>query len=288
VQLLGGDGQLVAELRGVVCQAVGSAPPQRRHRDDLLYHYRWIPRPLQSEGNGCGEMPDPEQIAAIVQPEFSGWAESAQRRRYYEQLKPAMADLCVVYLLEMLDRLGHPLLAGERISTLALTDELGIATQHTKLFGRMIQILAEAGVLAASDGDWVVVGRQERLSATALWRSLFERWPGFLAELTLLRRCGERLRADSRSCLSGLADGFFAQSRSGARDTERAGAPARRSARPDPRDRCGHRRIYRPYSSGAASGSFTICFHGCLSTVPVRRGAEVSAVSIRRVPQARY
>jgi NADPH:quinone reductase-like Zn-dependent oxidoreductase/SAM-dependent methyltransferase len=193
VQLLGGDGQLVAELRGVVCQAVGSAPPQRRHRDDLLYHYRWIPRPLQSEGNGCGEMPDPEQIAAIVQPEFSGWAESAQRRRYYEQLKPAMAELCVVYLLEMLDRLGHPLLAGERISTLALTDELGIATQHTKLFGRMIQILAEAGVLAASDGDWVVVGRQERLSATALWRSLFERWPGFLAELTLLRRCGERL-----------------------------------------------------------------------------------------------
>ena len=62
----------------------------------------------------------------------------------------------------------------------ALADQLGVVAEHRRLFGRL---------LAALTRDDVSFPR----SAEQLWKEIWERYPGALAELVMIRPCGRQL-----------------------------------------------------------------------------------------------
>jgi microcystin synthetase protein McyG len=155
---------------------------------DLLYEVAW-------------ESIDREPTAALKDP--STWAGSLTGRlraladahgmAAYDALIPRMDVAARDSIVTALRALGAPLQPGDRFSAPALFDSLRIAERHRRLFGRLIGILREDGVVA-DDGDVLRVERRvEATEADAAWERLQIDFPQFATELLLVRRCAASL-----------------------------------------------------------------------------------------------
>ena len=89
--------------------------------------------------------------------------------------------------------LGSKFQPGTRFSTALIAKELGIIDRHRRLFGRMLDILAEEGVLRKVESDWEVIIAPQEMNPSEHLRLLLDRYLPAEAELTLLGRCGSRL-----------------------------------------------------------------------------------------------
>ena len=123
------------------------------------------------------------------------------------------------YALEGLESLGWHREAGAVVDPSRLRRQLKVVADHEKLFGRLLQMMAEAGVLkprVAGSGSWVVaMGVDDVLpeglvaDPQALGERLLRRHEHGTHELGLLMRCGQALtdvlrgRADPLDVLFG-------------------------------------------------------------------------------------
>jgi acyl transferase domain-containing protein/ubiquinone/menaquinone biosynthesis C-methylase UbiE/acyl carrier protein len=110
--------------------------------------------------------------------------------RSYQAALRALETLSVHYVSAAFRNLGWELRRGERFSAEARADELGITQRHRRLFSRLLEILAEEGIVASVGPEWEVTDPAAARPAERLLlsgRALVE------AELALLERCGEKL-----------------------------------------------------------------------------------------------
>lgn len=184
VQILDHDGTAVAEIKGLRLQAIeGMSDTSGFVGDDHLYEYRWKPEPHAGRSSHVEAdwLPSPETIAPSLQKEAARLGSQLDRPHFYEMIRPQLDRLAVAYIRQALNQLGAHTHAGQPVAKERLADQLGISFQHRRLFHRMMEIVEEArGLPVVSDSH-------------GLWRELMARWPGYLAELTLIRRCGEQL-----------------------------------------------------------------------------------------------
>ena len=124
---------------------------------DLLYEVVWRDRPL------ADPMPAADFLleAAEVAERTGTLSEHLEREGVaFADRAGLLADLerlSHAYALAALDRLGWRRRAGDHVDVEDLRQRLGVADQHRRLFGRLLEMLAEAGVLAPADGDgWTV------------------------------------------------------------------------------------------------------------------------------------
>ena len=205
---------------------------------DLLYEVVWRPKPLG------GGMPPADFLAGAA-------AVAGGTRPFAEYLTeegvetPDRADflqdlerLCRAYVLAALERLGWHRQAGATIRPQDLRRQLKIVDEHQRLFGRLLQILSEAGVLTPSgegNAEFVIEAGagdpppdESLANPEGLVEQLAGRYPHGINELGLLRRCGSAL-AD---VLQGSVDPLpllFSEEEPGAADLYQK-APASRAA----------------------------------------------------------
>jgi acyl transferase domain-containing protein/SAM-dependent methyltransferase len=112
----------------------------------------------------------------------------------YASFMDALDQVCALYVSRALREMGFRAEAGDRASRDALAASLGIAPRHLRLFGRLLEILAEDGVLAADASGAIEVLRPpaEGDGDRAL-DALLERFPATRAELALVRRSARSL-----------------------------------------------------------------------------------------------
>ena len=205
---------------------------------DLLYEVVWRPKPLS------GGMPPADFLASAAAVaggtrSFADYladegVETPDRADFLEDLE----RLSRAYVLAALERLGWDRKAGATIRPQDLRRQLKIVDEHQRLFGRLLQMLSEAGVLTPSSGGnekfVIEVGVGDPLpdeslaNPEGLVEQLAGRHPHGINELGLLRRCGSAL-AD---VLQGSVDPLpllFSEEGPGAADLYQK-APASRAA----------------------------------------------------------
>ncbi len=160
------DGVLLGELTGY---AVKRATPEAllsaiEGVDDLLYEVAWRDRPLESAVLAADFFPSPSGVASGAQL-FTGYLTDAgvdpQGRN------ALLADLerwSWARALATLEELGWKRVPGDRVESEDLREQLGVLPEHTRLFRRMLEMVARSGVLEESgDGFVVVVGPEDPL-----------------------------------------------------------------------------------------------------------------------------
>ncbi|HLF25325.1 MAG TPA: SDR family NAD(P)-dependent oxidoreductase [Anaerolineae bacterium] len=197
VRVLDEAGQIVAELIGLRLKRADRDSLQRlapapRARDfaDWLYTVEWKPKPLARD-NSADFVPDLASLADRVQPRVAPL--SAQHGlSAYADLMPRLETLSSAYALQALRQLGWEPRAGEGMAVAGLAQRLGIIAAHHRLFGRLLEILGEEGILQRDEHEWAVARTPDPVDPQPLQTELAARFPDS-AEAKLLGRCGSNL-----------------------------------------------------------------------------------------------
>ena len=184
---------------------------------DLLYEVVWREQLLPSGIQPAGFLEGPETIGSRFGTFPDYLAAEGVRPEERAALLRDLDRLGAAYVLAALERLGWHRRAGAAVEAEALCDEMGIVVQHRRLFGRLLGIMAEAGIVKREpDGGLAVaVGLGDELPDAAFGDP--ERLAEQLRvlhlhganELGLLERCGGALaevlqgRTDPLSLLFG-------------------------------------------------------------------------------------
>ena len=109
----------------------------------------------------------------------------------YQQASAVLEDLSVEYVLGAFRALGWEPKPGERFSYEVKIKQLGVARTQRRLFNRLLEILAEEGIVVRSGATWEVTAQAAAVRpATQIAPSSRS---VLAAELALLERCGPRL-----------------------------------------------------------------------------------------------
>lgn len=136
-----------------------------------------------------GAAADPDMIARRLTPRAEDLVVEHGATEYEPGL-PLLDDLCRVLIVRALRELGAPLVAGDRLDPGTLRQELGVRDEHGRLFGRMLGILGEDGVLAERAGALTVTETPPDEDPVSVADALGREAPALQAEAELTLRCG--------------------------------------------------------------------------------------------------
>ena len=220
------SGVLIGELSGFMVKRATRAALLSAVEgvQELLYEVVWRESTLAPGLLPADFLPSPGEVAD----RWDLFSDYLAAEGVDAGLRPAwLADLsCMArhFALSALEKLGWERKAGTAVDPEDLRQRLGVLDEHSRLFRRMLEILARAGVLAAADEGFVVVvgageplpegipGNPEQFAAQVSERyayasseiGIFRRSAGALAEvlrgeedpLSLLFGSGEPSAAD--------------------------------------------------------------------------------------------
>jgi acyl transferase domain-containing protein/NADPH:quinone reductase-like Zn-dependent oxidoreductase/NAD(P)-dependent dehydrogenase (short-subunit alcohol dehydrogenase family)/acyl carrier protein len=167
---------------------------------DLFYEVVWRDRPLLPGMLPADFLPRPSAIAADSEPFPRYLAAEGVDAASRDSLLADLERLAWGYARLALDRLGWVRKAGEKVEPDALRQQLGVASEHGRLFRRMLEMLAKTGVLEESGDDFVVaVGSDSGLPKAmpgdpeGLADDMEGLYPHGITEIGLFRRSGGAL-----------------------------------------------------------------------------------------------
>ncbi|HEY7512523.1 MAG TPA: acyltransferase domain-containing protein, partial [Vicinamibacteria bacterium] len=169
---------------------------------DWMYDVAWRPRPLRAEAAEAAGAAA-AQVAEAIGPEArrllgdDGVAAAAAAL-------PELEAVATGFVHRALAALGCDLRPGRRFGA-GEAAAWGVLDRHQRLFGRLLDMLVEDGVLRPVDGGWEVLVEPPTADPEAGARALASRTRVGAAELELVRRCGERLADVLRGRADALA-----------------------------------------------------------------------------------
>ncbi len=168
--------------------------------DDLLYEVVWQERALPPGVQPADFFPDPAAVKARARllPDYLRDAGVDPRSR--DALLADLERWSQSFAIANLDRLGWVRKVGERVRPEELRKALNVNAEHERLFRRMLEMAARAGVLAEEDDTFVVRSGSGDPWPAALPEDperhaerMAERYPHGLTEIGLFRRSGGAL-----------------------------------------------------------------------------------------------
>ena len=178
---------------------------------DLLYEIVWRDRPLAGRSQAADFLTAPSRAAARLASFTHYLAGEGVEADGRAGLLDDLERLSRGYALLAMERLGWQRQPGQPVAPDAMRQEMKVQPEHKRLFRRLLEMLASAGILEASrDGFVVKVGPEDALPdgvppyVEAFAAGMRERYWHGATEIGLTQRCGEAL-AD---VLTGRADGL--------------------------------------------------------------------------------
>ena len=163
--------------------------------DDLLYEIVWRDRPLAPGMLPAEFLPRPATVAEGSEPFSQYLAAEGVGAESRTALLSDLERLAWSYARLALDRLGWERTAGEEVNPDDLRKQLGVASEHGRLFRRMLEMMAKAGVLEETgDGFTVKVGSDDPLpdvlssDSPGLADEMEGQYPHGTTEIGLFRR----------------------------------------------------------------------------------------------------
>ena len=163
--------------------------------ESWFYEVEWRERPKAGRIMSADFLAAPNVVALALRPATDTLLREVgidPRRRC--SLMDCLGRLSQAYVLQAFKTLGWSPVAGLLVESESLREQLGVIDAHGKLFGRLLAILSEAGVLRRDGAGWRVVPFEDaELEAAALLAELEANNPDDVIERALLSRCGEQL-----------------------------------------------------------------------------------------------
>jgi acyl transferase domain-containing protein/trans-aconitate methyltransferase len=171
--------------------AVAQSDQQSDAPDDWFYETAWVecPRDDETPMHAVAYFPSPAELRENTESRIEALAAAtlpADEGSTLEELE----SLAARYAATALRDLGFDFSVGKRFETAALREMLGVLPRHSRLFCRLLEMLAEDGLLRHSDGRWEVADVPQS-SATIGVPMAPPADPG--PEYLLLARCGAQL-----------------------------------------------------------------------------------------------
>ena len=182
-------GALVTEVKGLSLRRVDRqalTKSQDKTLQACLYELRWreAPLPVSSPGQVGGE------LRRSVERYRSEPALAA-----FASLFPRLEALSTQYVYQALRQLGWTMRQHERFTTASKAAGLQVPERYFRLFGRMLEMLHEDGILEWTDGAWQIRRVPPLPEPEISLARLLEQYPDCAAELKLTARCGQHLAA---------------------------------------------------------------------------------------------
>jgi acyl transferase domain-containing protein/NADPH:quinone reductase-like Zn-dependent oxidoreductase/NAD(P)-dependent dehydrogenase (short-subunit alcohol dehydrogenase family)/acyl carrier protein len=195
LQLFDDEGTALAEVRGLRLKRAGTEVLRNMGagEDERYYEIRFTPKPLPT--SRAPRLPHPNLIAGRVVPLLEATADQSSLRAY-AAIFPKIEAVSADYARLSLARLGWMWRKGERATRTELVERFGVSRTHGRLFGRLLEMLAEEGYLRRENQSWTVLRADPAPSEEELAgrvADLVRELPSCQAQLTLLERCGANL-----------------------------------------------------------------------------------------------
>jgi acyl transferase domain-containing protein/NADPH:quinone reductase-like Zn-dependent oxidoreductase/nucleoside-diphosphate-sugar epimerase/acyl carrier protein len=184
VRVLDVEGRLLLELSGLRLRPASSRRLARV--EGWLHELRWEPDP------GGGAVADPAAIAPRLRERLVELA-TAHGLAAEGESRAALDAACGAAVAAALRELGWQPAEGERLTAAELAEKVGVVPAHRRLLGRLLEILAEDGVLAPDGEGWVVRGLPHGADPRPLLDEVAERDPDLQARVALVSRCAGAL-----------------------------------------------------------------------------------------------
>ncbi len=163
-----------------------------------LYKVDWVPAPKAVSQNAEVAVEAVAERASARFPALSREYDLEAHHRLVAQLDQAVPGL----VLDALRELGWSPTPGERFAAEALREQLGILPAYRRLLDRLLDILAEEGVLRRLEAGWEVIALPGPGQAPEALPALREQFPDAPAPLAITERCAGELA----QALAGKAD----------------------------------------------------------------------------------
>ena len=202
LSLYGRDGEPVGELAGFTVKRATRAALLEAVEgvEDLLYEVVWRDSNLPPGMPPADFLTAPSAIAENASLFTDYLAAESVEAGSRAALLTDLETLAQGYALQTLDRLGWQRAAGEPVEPAELRQRLKVGPEHERLFRRMLEMLARAGVLEAdSSGFTVAVGSGDPLpdglpaDPDAFALGMAEKYPHGSVEIGLFRRSADAL-----------------------------------------------------------------------------------------------
>jgi acyl transferase domain-containing protein len=119
----------------------------------------------------------------------------------YSEMLDRLEELSGEYIVQALMEMGWPYQPGEHFGTETAAHRLGIVPNQRRLFDRLLQVLAELGVLAFDRQQWQVIAPLAAVNPAQTVEQLAHQYPHSPAEITLLHRCATQLSSVLRGAI---------------------------------------------------------------------------------------
>jgi acyl transferase domain-containing protein/NADPH:quinone reductase-like Zn-dependent oxidoreductase/NADP-dependent 3-hydroxy acid dehydrogenase YdfG len=198
VRLFDESDTLVVEISGLRLKRMRpeALPTAADEVASWLYQVEWEPKPLDTAT--AAQMPF---AASTLRPLMGRDIQSLKSDPAlvsYNDLVPQLESAAGAWVARALRALDWTPSPGDRVTTDALADHLGVVPRHHRLFHRLLGILAEDGFVQADGAEWIVRRSPQALDPGPSVKALIAAYPEYDAEITLLDRCGPALAAALR------------------------------------------------------------------------------------------
>ena len=189
--IYGASGEALGGVEGFRLRRASRASLLGVRVDELLYDVEWRAGP--SVGlRSAAFLRSPGEVSSAVRPAAELLAAEGVDGEGLARQDGELERLSRGYALRALSELGWERAPGERFEGEELRRRLKVTGDHRKLFGRLLSLLSDGGVLARdSSGGWEVTAGSEEVLPESL--EVSDGGGDSSVGEVLLRRCGESL-----------------------------------------------------------------------------------------------
>ncbi len=158
VTVVSPEGEIVALVEGL---RVKQATPQTllgteaESINDWLYEVEWRAKGCLGRLLPTSDMLEPVEIEQQLSQSLTELVATVDQKSS-SQSAASLEELSIEYIVQALLELGWPYLVGDRFTTEAASQRLGIVPSHRRLFKRMLKIIASEGIVWSDQQEWQV------------------------------------------------------------------------------------------------------------------------------------
>ena len=209
ILLLDETGQVTAEVKGIHLKRALAENPRLKQ---LARYHNWVYEVQWEAAARQSVQASPEPILAPIV-DLRSLAENLPNQleelkaanglsSYALDVAPQLDRISLGYILRALKKLGWLPANGQHFSIDSLASDLKVTRQNLRLLNRMVEMLAEDGLVKPAADGWEIVSLPEAVDPSAMAARLRAAQPRYQAEIDITVRCGEQLA----EALAGTAD----------------------------------------------------------------------------------
>ncbi|MBP0013905.1 MAG: SDR family NAD(P)-dependent oxidoreductase [Roseofilum sp. SBFL] len=203
VTLLSPEGEIIATVKGLQVKVANKQTLLGTEGESItnwLYEVEWRTKGLLGRLLPPDFLLAPVEVSQKLTPNLQELVTQIDNASTSE-IQRKVEALSVDYIVQALLSMGWSYKPTESFNLEAAVQRLGIVPSQRRLFERLLQILAEVGILQPNQQQWEVQQTLERVDPTQKSQSLLNQYPEEVAGLTLLDRCASQLAIALRGAI---------------------------------------------------------------------------------------